>query len=135
FILIFVMFNRHPAIVYGGEGSVTVEDNEGKPVVHSGQAVNICFHRAAWNRLCDSELITRLEVGGRSFDLPTHRISPPQQIGPLPDKKCRAVRIPILGMGIQGPASITGFARSVCWPTDKIWPIETILPRANLAVN
>lgn len=135
FFVIVVMLNRHPAISYGGIGSVTIED----PATHlaeakSGQEMQICFHEAAWLRLCPSVLVQRIQVDGRQFDLPRHVIDPPQHTGPLP-AKCRTIKLPLFGDGVKGSAMFSGFARSKCWPTDEIWPIEVNLPPAHFEIK
>ncbi len=127
FFLIFIVFNRDPAIVYGDN---SIEPHE----VSAGQEVELCFAGTTWMRLCPSTLVQIVQIDGRQFDLPAHRIEPPRHTGDLP-AKCRAVRMPLFGDGVRGPAMFSGFARSRCWPTDDLWPLETTLPTAQFVVK
>lgn len=133
FLCIFVFGNRTLPIRY--DGPITIEDENGSTELSSGQEANFCVHNGSWVRLCESTLVMRLEVGRNNFDYPEHIIPVPEHTGPLPEKKCRPFKVPKLGMGVDGPAKVTGFARSVCWPTDKIWPLITTFPEADFTIK
>ena len=134
FFLVFVLGNRAHPLEYGGP--VTIEDPiTGTSTVTSGEIVNVCFERVVWRRLCESLLVTQMEIDGRVFDLPVHPITPPRYTGPLVEKKCRPMRMPVFGPELRGHATITGFARSMCWPTDLVWPLETPIPEARFEIK
>jgi hypothetical protein len=131
FFTIFVLGNRSPVVKYGGAGSVRIESAlTREPTIASGEAANICFSGLQWLRRCDTVVVEQLEVGGVIYNLPVHRVSPSPYAS-----KCRPLGVLVFPREFKGDVKFSGTAISTCWPTDRMWPIETSLPDAHFTVK
>lgn len=131
FVAIFVVFDRNPAIDYGGPGDVYVQP----PEVSGGGDANVCFKNTTWLRLCPSILTEHIQIEGLRFEvIHPHVIHPPAETGRLLPK-CRALTIPHLPPNVSGAAIYSAEASSYCGPLGRWLPVTTKIEKVPFTVK